>query len=396
MNISNVKKAQKRYTTRYDSTLNIQSYGGDNLYPQRMRDLILNSPTGGTCLERFQTFIEGNGFNNTQFSEYVCNRSGEMIDDIFQLVAEDIANYHGFALHVNYNMACEIVELNHVPFQDCRLEEEALDGSVPFIHVHPDWSGHKTRKGKQIKVSKEEVVCYHVFNPIKEVVLAQIVDAGGIQNFRGQILWVSMDGKWTYPKPRYDKVVTCLSVDEGLDNVKYRNVRNNFLTAGMIIHKKGQTVQVDESGNAFNVGETEDKDFSANLDVFQGDMNSCSLLDVTINQDEDKPEFVGFEGTNYDSKFTVTESSVTERIYSAFGQEPWYCIRIGKLGFSGEVLREAYEYYNSYVSKERRMVSRAFKRIFEHWHEVANASGDYNIQPLVYINSELNGASNNG
>lgn len=49
-----------------------------------------------------------------------------------------------------------------------------------------------------------------------------------------------MDGKFVYPVPIYDKVVTNLSIDEGLDNVKYRNVRNNFLVAGMVVHKKGK------------------------------------------------------------------------------------------------------------------------------------------------------------
>lgn len=82
MNITNVKRSPKRLTTAYWSTLNIQAYGRDNLYPQRMLDLILNSPTGGGCCERYQTFIEGNGLNDTKFSEYVVNRAGDTVDDI--------------------------------------------------------------------------------------------------------------------------------------------------------------------------------------------------------------------------------------------------------------------------------------------------------------------------
>lgn len=111
-------------------------------------------------------------------------------------------------------------------------------------------------------------------------------------------------------------------------------------------------------------------------------------MDVTINSEEEKPEFINVEGSNYDSKFNCTESSTTERIYSAFGQEPWYCIRVGRLGFSGTVLEEAYEYYNSYVSKQRRAISRTLKRIFDRWYEVANASDDYEIEPLVYVSNK--------
>lgn len=42
---------------------------------------------------------------------------------------------------------------------------------------------------------------------------------------------------------------------------------------------------------------------------------------------------MNLNSTNYDKEFTVTDASVVERIYSAYGQEPWYCIRVGKVGF---------------------------------------------------------------
>lgn len=386
MNINNVQRAKKRFDTSYLSNLGIQAYGKDNLYPQRMYDLIRCSANGGTCCERYQTFIEGNGMNNTEFAEYECNRSGQTVDDVYRLVAQDMALYHGFALHVNYNMMCQIVEVSHIPFMQCRLEEETEDGKVIHIAIHPDWTGKKTRKGKTIKVSKENVKKIYTFNPRKEVVLAQIVASGGIESYRGQVLWFSMDGKWDYPVPIYDKVVTCLSTDEGLDNVKYRNVRNNFLVAGMLVHKKGTTLGIDENGRELH--SDNGHDISDSLNIFQGDENACAIMDVTIESSEDEPKFVRFEAANFDGKFKTTDESVTSRIYSAFGQEPWYRILNGSLGFSSEILSEAYEYYNSYVGKERRAISRAFKRIFENWYEVANPSDDYEVQPLVYVSNK--------
>ena len=383
MNINNIKKSQKRVYVGYSSSLNIQLYGKDNLYPQRMRNLIQSSHTGGACCERYQTFIEGNGLNNTEFSEYVCNRAGETVDDIFRLVAHDMAMHHGFALHVNYNILGEIVELNHIPFEACRLEEETDDGSVVFINYHPDWTGHKSRKGKYIQVTRENTKKIYTFNPRREVVQAQIIKSGGIENYRGQILWFSMDGKWEYPRPIYDKVVTNLSTDEGLDNVKYRNVRNNFLVAGMLVHKKGTSLGIDENGNALDE-KSNASSISESLDIFQGDENACAIMDVTVEQDEDKPEFTCFEAQNFDKKFSMTEESVTKSIYIAFGQEVFYRIIEGSLGFSTDIMTEAFKFYSSYTSSPRRAISRALKRIFEHWKEKANPSDDYEIQPLVY------------
>lgn len=387
MNVNNVLRPPKRFNTSYLSQLNIQSYGKDNLYPQRMSDLIQNSPTGGTCLERYQTFIEGNGLKNTDFSKYICNRKGETIDDIFSLIAQDIALYNGFALHVNYNLACEICELQHIPFENCRLEEEDDAGNVTYINVHPDWEGKKTRKGRNITIDRNNVKKYYTFNPIPAVVIDQIEASGGIERYCGQVLWVSMDGKYAYPKPKYDKVVANLSTDEGLDNVKYRNVRNGFMLSGIFVHKKSVKYEFDENGQAIKKDDTQ-YDLSDDLDTFQGDNNACSIMEIVVHSDEDIPKFINVEGNNYDAKFTVTESSTTERIYSAFGQEPWYCIRIGKLGFSGDVLSEAYEYYNSYVSRQRRAISRSLKRIFDHWHEPANPVDDYEIEPLIYISNK--------
>lgn len=390
MNINNVKKPTPRYIDPYWSNLNIQAYGKDNLYPQRLFDLIRNSSVGGSCLDRYETFIEGDGLRNKEFSEFVCNRKGDTIDDLYRLIAQDMALYHGFALHVNYNMMCDIVEVTHIPFQQCRLEEESRDGKVVYINVHPDWTGKKTRKGNVIRVDKQNVKKIFCFNPRKEVVLAQIVKSGGIENYKGQVLWFSMDGKFIYPVPIYDKVVTNLSIDEGLDNVKYRNVRNNFLVSGMLIHKKGQNIGVDpETGE--QIEEEDSSKISESLSIFQGDENACALMDVTVQQDEDIPKFVSFEGNNFDKKYESTEASSTKKIYIAFGQEPWYRILEGSLGFSSEILTDAYSYYNSYVSKERRAISRELKKIFDHWHINANPSEDYDIQPLTYISATNNG-----
>lgn len=392
MNVQSVIRSPKRFSVDYLSTLNIQTYGSDNLYPQRIFNLVHNSPTGSSCLERYQTFIEGNGLRNKDFSEYICNRKGETIDDVYSLIAQDLATFRGCALHVNYNLACEIVELQHIPFQNCRLEEEEEDGTILFVNIHDDWSGEATRRGQTIPVDKKHVKKLFLFNPIPSVVMSQIETSGGIDKYQGQVLWFSMDGRYTYPKPIYDKIVTNLSTDEGLDNVKHRNVRNGFMLAGMFVHRKGMTIEYDENGNP--LPQNDEYDFTQNLDVFQGDMNCCSIMDITINSEDEKPEFINVEGSNYDAKFTCTEASVTERIYSAFGQEPWYCIRTGRLGFSGSVLAEAYEYYNSYVSKERRAITRLLKRIFDRWHEDANPSGDYEIEPLLYISNQLASQTN--
>lgn len=386
------KKSSKRVDVRYLQTLGIQTYGEDNLYPQTFRNILAASSTGAECLDRFADFIEGNGFRDVPFSESVVNRKGDTADDIHALVCRDVAYYNGLALHVNYNIYGDIVELHHVPFENCRLAESDDNGYVGKIAIHPDWSGQKTRGGKVIKVAKENIDYIDVFNPDKRVVAAQIEAAGGIEYYKGQVLWVSLSGKDIYPTGKGDRVVTEMSTDEGLANVKYRNVRNNFLPAAMIFTKKGTNITFDQDGNEIDSRDDDDS-FSDSLLQLQGDTNCGKLMEVTLETDEDKPEVVTLNSQNYDKEFTVTDISVTERIYSAFGQEPWYCIRIGKVGFSGDILEDAFEYYNSIVSKQQRLIERTFARVFRHFYEAVNASNDFSVEPLKYVRNA--GVSNN-
>lgn len=378
------KKSNVRIDTNYQQQLGIQSYGDDNLYPQTVRNIIAASSTGSECADRLTDFIEGNGFREVAFSEYVVNRKGDTADDIHALVCRDVADFNGLALHVNYNIYGQIVELHHIPFENCRLLEEDDNGYVAKIAVHPDWTGKKTRNGKAILVKKENIDYIDVFNPRKDVVLAQIEAAGGIEYYKGQVLWVSMAGKQTYPTGKSDRVITEMSTDEGLSNVKYRNVRNNFFPGSIVFTKNGSNITFDADGNEVK-GVDDDEGFTDALIQLQGDTNCGKIMEVTLESDEEKPEVVPLHSANYDKEFTVTDASVVERIYSAYGQEPWYCIRIGKVGFSGDILEDAFEYYNSIVSKQQRLIERTFDRIFSYWYEVANPTNDFSVQPLKYV-----------
>lgn len=378
------KKSNVRIDTNYQQQLGIQSYGDDNLYPQTVRNIIAASSTGSECADRLTDFIEGNGFREVAFSEYVVNRKGDTADDIHALVCRDVADFNGLALHVNYNIYGQIVELHHIPFENCRLLEEDDNGYVAKIAVHPDWTGKKTRNGKAILVKKGNIDYIDVFNPRKEVVLAQIEAAGGIEYYKGQVLWVSMAGKQIYPTGKSDRVITEMSTDEGLSNVKYRNVRNNFFPGSIVFTKKGSNINFDAEGNEVNDVD-DDEGFTDALIQLQGDTNCGKIMEVTLESDEEKPEVVPLHSANYDKEFTVTDASVVERIYSAYGQEPWYCIRIGKVGFSGDILEDAFEYYNSIVSKQQRLIERTFDRIFSYWYEVANPTNDFSVQPLKYV-----------
>lgn len=384
MNVKTAKKPKPRIDVGYISRFKMQAYGHDNLYPQNISAIAKASGTAELCIDRYAKFIEGYGFNSDLLSETIINRHDVTADDLLHNISADLARFGGFAIHVNYNVLCQVSEINFVPFENCRLEEENEMGRVKRILVHPDWTQKKTRNGQQIRIDEATVKRIRVFNPDPINVAKEIEEDGGIDFYNGQILWCSMDGAQVYPTPIYDSVVTEISSDEGLGNVKYRNVRNNFLVSCMLVYKKG-VPKIDDDGNEIDDGSMiSDED----LKQFQGDENTSKILAVELENDEDMPNVIAFPTKNYDKEFTVTDASVIERIYAQFHQELFHAIRIGKLGFSGQVMRDAYEYYAGEVTNEQRFIERAMKKIFENWHDPSLASQDFSLQPLKYISSE--------
>lgn len=385
-------KTEESFGVGYDTQAQIQTYGRDNQYPQMLHRIIQSSPTGSGCLERYATFIEGDGFANLAFAEMVVNHKGETVDSLHSLICKDYAEYGGFAIHVNYNALGQIVEMQHVPFEQTRLSYEDDRGFVPFIMVHETWTAHKRRHKKNGDIRVELVKdcdTIHRFNPLREVVMAEIEACGGIDFYKGQIFWYSNMGENAYPVPRADRVATSMSTDEGLCNMQWRNVRNNFFPAGMLYVKKGQGGPYAPAGTEYNRGSSSDgwqADFADSIRQAQGDTKACKVVVVELESDDDKPIWEPMNSTNYDKEFTVTEESTTARIYSAFHQEPWYCIKNGKVGFSGDILTDAYDYYNSVVTKERRVIERSFDTLMKHWGGF-NPGDDHSVKPLVYISN---------
>jgi hypothetical protein len=375
MNVKHTKKPEQRIDIRFLSSLGIKTYGDTNLYPQQVRDIIRASPTGRTCVERRATYIEGNGLASSDLSNFKCDAFGTTVDDVHSRNSDDLAYNDGAALHMNYNILGDIVSMSHVPFENCRLEEEDEEGVISHIVVHPDWRGKKTRGGKAVKVSLDTIDVIPVFNPDPEVVQAQIMAAGGIEFYKGQILYISSAGL-AYPIPKCDSVLTDMSTDEGVSNINNRNVRNNFQTAGMVITKRGQSTD-----------DKEDMGFTSSLEALQGDTNALKLIHVEIETDEDKPEYVPLRTANFDKEYTETTKTVVGNIYAAFNQEMFGRLRSGSLGFSGEIAKDVKLEYCEQMTKQQRMLSRAYQIIFERWDPTAGlpytSPKDVVIEPLI-------------
>ena len=91
MKLTNLPKPEPALDLRYLRNLGIKSYDADNLYPQNVRNIVLNSKTGTSCLDRYADYLEGRGIASPALASLSINLDGETLADLHGLVAADFA-----------------------------------------------------------------------------------------------------------------------------------------------------------------------------------------------------------------------------------------------------------------------------------------------------------------
>lgn len=363
MRVAKLKTQPRRVDTNLKS-LGIASYGENNEYPEKLREVFAASPTGMGCLNTAIRFIFGDGFAEPT-SSMIVNQKGQTANQLLKKVVEDLATYNGFALHINYNALFEPVEVQHLPFEQTRISVDADGHPDGQIAVFQDW----TRRNKLLdkKPTKDNISYFQVFNPIVNVVKAQIESDGGIETYRGQVLYYSSEGELVYPVSQYDPAITDMATEEAISTVLHRNARHNFLPSGMIVVKKKQE-STDERTNTAD-----------DIYKWQGDENTAKMIVVECAFDEEEPKFVNFPIQNFDRMFEKTSEYTQDTIGRMFMQPPILRgVDVGA-GFGADLLKNAYDFYNSITESDRKVVESEISKVFK-LMDVQS----YTIKPLVY------------
>lgn len=370
-----MKVAQIKSTPQFESRdwrqYGIQTYGDTNDFPQTVSEIVQASKTGNACLSIYNDFVYGHGFKDPGIYKLRVNKEGEKLDKILRMVCKDFTLWHGFAIHVNYNMNFRVSSIHHIPFESLRLAKADDDGFIGRTAYHPDW-GHRDKT--RSRWSPSDIEWFHLFNPDPEVILNQVGEAGGWDNYNGQILYFSGDseGSPSYPVPIFIAEMTDMRTEEALANVAGRNACSNFLSAGILVDIK------DETQDQSQVNETQKE-----LNKFQGDENTSQLWYIQCKSKDEVPQFIRFSGENYDKAFEVTQRVIPENIGQSFKQPP--ILRAVDVGanFGADLMTNAYKYYNSVTVRERQQLEETFISIFEYWRAPLE-NPDFAIQSLTY------------
>lgn len=364
-------KIPPRIVNRQSRVDGILAYDYDNLYPQRVTDIVNASGTAKYAIRLYSKFIEGNGFKDETFYKTIVNNKGLTMDKLLRKVARDYANRYGFAIHINYNALYQITDVRPVPFHDCRLIHPDNTDYIDKIAIYNDWG-----KRSSARINKERIEYYDIFNPDPAVIDAQIAAAGGWSNWKGQVFWYSEAGE-DYPLAPYDAVLEDIETDGRIKNHKRKKAGNGFNADFAFIYK-----------GKFEDDQARDE-FIQNLEGYQGDDGDGDIPLIEVEKEEQIPTLLPFPKVNNDKDFyTSTEQSVQNNIRKAFGFPGVLTGEVipGKLGLAQEIL-DACSYVNGLTNTERRVMEETFKQIFDNWYDQnINPTKDYSIIPLTIVN----------
>lgn len=332
----------------------IVPYDWDNLYPNKIKSIAQRSGTTMSAIQTLSAFISGDGFPGM---DIIVNSEGQTLWDILRHIDNSRSMFKGFALHVNYNMLGIIAEINPINFEFVRWSKDLKN----FV-VNPDWARRNRRK---------EEVEYCPFNPSN--VIAEINQAGGIQNYKGQLYY------WI---PNLADYYTVCNWDEVLDDAQFEaeaklyslsSIQNDYSLSGLISYPKNFADQ------------KEIDDIKDELGKDKGSANAGGIRVVGAMPTEGLNNWKWFSPisrNNIDTLFKNQIETAKFNIYAAFRQPPILNGVATSGMFNQESFADAFNYYNSATETERKETERELSKILKYsiWANL----GEIKITPKKY------------
>ena len=376
-------------TPKFNKTLGIMANGQDNAYPQVNEDAVNGSITAKSCAELMTSYIVGRGFGDKLNEMIVNKKKGTTLLKLTTDIAESIVIHRGFYVHVNVNLGGGITSMDVIPFTDGRLGKFDDQKFNNKILVCDDWLDSKKAK----KAHK-----FDVYNELKNVIEKQIENAGGIDKYKGQILYFKL-GNYSYPLSR---IHACY--DDTISESKASAYKKTLLTKGFF----GKTVVITKplvnnalannpkQKDTYNKQLSERQAFREGLKSYIGAENADGVMHVELQFETDEIDkeilFKNIESKIDDKLFTFTESSVRNNIRMSFNNVPALLIEAenGKMfGSSGEAIKEMKKFYQDQTRRERDFVQQVVRQLMSRYIEPQEK---LELLPLISIKQSTGGA----
>jgi len=352
---------EQRVSIKPQKVGGVLSYDVDNAYPQRVEQIINGSSTATLTTNLALMFLFGKGFSDAEFGKQVVDRKKLTTNKLLRKAGLDILKFGGCAIHVNFNANYQPVSFNYIPFEYARLTD-AESKHPDKVAIYDNWDKSNGR------IEEKEIEYFDFFTLEPAKVQAQVDEAGGWHNYKGQIYYYSPNGK-SYPLSPVDSVLEDMQTDGLTKTFKYRNIATNFMASYII------------EMNAFASDDDRDE-FYDTMAEFQGADEAMKFMLLEKQAGEETTfnmEKVDIQ--DVDGLYQTTEDSVIRTIIRNRLIPPVLLMETaGKLGSSKEIF-DATNYYNGIVDHLQQVCSEIFSDLFT--QSTILSSGNFEIEKLT-------------
>ena len=270
------------------------NFGLDNLYPQELIRLYLDSSSLHTAMIRKKgNMTAGNGFKTDGLNglalNFLANRFGNMtLDEIVVATAFDLHLFGGFYLNVTFSKdAKSISRIQHLRFEKVRVAKP-IDGdeiNEKNYYVSRDWEFYRREENTPVKMVG--------FNPLKA------------EEFPNQILFVrqySPNAEY-YSYCNYTSSLNWIKLAFEINVFHLRSIQNNMNSGLIIINKNGIPPK-----------EMREQQYQELRKRYSGAEASGDILMVYAENADKAPEFVPMPNNGSDQRFKDLMTQVNENI----------------------------------------------------------------------------------
>jgi hypothetical protein len=186
------------------------NFGEANMYPQYLIELQSESPVHGSIVNSISQMIAGQGIvgGNDIANAYL---SGLKIDSIVPHISRDLKLFGGYYLEVIWSMdRTTIAQVNHLPFENCRLACSDENDDLIGVWYSRDWSDMRKKKNIPhfIPMFDQET---------KDALPKQVIFVHTLKM-----------GSEYYPKPDYIGSVNYIELTRQIGEYHVNNILNGF------------------------------------------------------------------------------------------------------------------------------------------------------------------------
>lgn len=333
----------KRLPTKVSYRDDILLYGVDNLYPQRVEEVVFASPITKSAIQVTADFINGAGFSqNGDFlmGDYTVN-------ELLNYQSPDFSLFTGVAFILDVNMLGDIVEVTPAEFKYVRLgAPDKATNKIKTAKINIDWEEQLPKN------LKPKVLTYPLW--VNKEHAKAVIDSWDFEThgeFPG-FMYYWTPKKNQYPLCSVDAVLDSSQTNAEIQIFELAGVQNGFLGATILKHQGKIQDDVERARLNSLVG------------TIQGSENANSVVVWEVPDGYDGAVLEQFPANNQDKLFENTNKTTVNRIVQALAIPPSLLgIMPENSFFSMQEIEDSYAYFNVRTNNRRTILSRIFNDI---------------------------------